>query len=250
MIGIVGGMGPHAGLDLVRKILDNTNASSDQEHLPISMLSLSNTIPDRSRFINREEGATNPGSAIAAVVQKMVDQGCETVGIACNTAHAGPIFNEVIAHLIPTSQQKLLHMIEEVSGYVARHFPAVRRVGILATTATVNSKLYDEYLRNHSIETIYLSKSDQHQISEVAIRDEKIGIKAKSNPVTPEARKIVADSILALRDAGADAVFLACTELPLAVDFNIEQPLLVIDPTDVFARVIIETYAPAKLKEL
>ena len=30
-IGVVGGLGPYAGLDLVKKVFDNTAASTDQE---------------------------------------------------------------------------------------------------------------------------------------------------------------------------------------------------------------------------
>jgi aspartate racemase len=35
MIGIVGGVGPYAGLDLLKKIYDNTIANNDQEHLEL-----------------------------------------------------------------------------------------------------------------------------------------------------------------------------------------------------------------------
>jgi aspartate racemase len=34
MIGVIGGMGPHAGIDLVQKIFNQTKAASDQDHLP------------------------------------------------------------------------------------------------------------------------------------------------------------------------------------------------------------------------
>ena len=40
MIGVIGGMGPYAGIDLVKNIFDMTKASSDQEHVPLSMISL------------------------------------------------------------------------------------------------------------------------------------------------------------------------------------------------------------------
>ena len=40
MIGVVGGMGPYAGLNLVQKIFDETDAKTDQDHIPVSMLSI------------------------------------------------------------------------------------------------------------------------------------------------------------------------------------------------------------------
>jgi len=39
MIGIVGGLGPLAGIDLFRKITEQTPANIDQEHLPIILFS-------------------------------------------------------------------------------------------------------------------------------------------------------------------------------------------------------------------
>ena len=34
-IGVIGGVGPYAGIDLVKKVFDNTIASSDQEHIDL-----------------------------------------------------------------------------------------------------------------------------------------------------------------------------------------------------------------------
>ena len=51
LIGIVGGVGPYAGLDLAEKIFDQTDARSDQEHLPVALLSILGEIEDRTAFI-------------------------------------------------------------------------------------------------------------------------------------------------------------------------------------------------------
>ncbi len=50
MIGVVGGMGPYAGLDLVQKIFDHTQAKTDQGHIPVSMISIPHSIEDRTKF--------------------------------------------------------------------------------------------------------------------------------------------------------------------------------------------------------
>lgn len=52
IIGVVGGMGTYAGIDLLRKIADNTGAVKDQEHLPVAMLSLPDKILDRSEYFS------------------------------------------------------------------------------------------------------------------------------------------------------------------------------------------------------
>ena len=62
-IGVLGGVGPYAGLDLMRKIFDLTEAHSDQEHLSVIQFSLSEHIADRTRFLLGETEA-NPGEAM------------------------------------------------------------------------------------------------------------------------------------------------------------------------------------------
>ena len=49
MIGVIGGMGPYAGIDLIKKIFDMTKASSDQEHVPLSTVSYTHlTLPTKA----------------------------------------------------------------------------------------------------------------------------------------------------------------------------------------------------------
>ena len=49
-IGIIGGMGPEATLDLFHKIISSTSAGCDQEHLPF-LVDNTPQIPDRSAFL-------------------------------------------------------------------------------------------------------------------------------------------------------------------------------------------------------
>ena len=43
-IGIVGGLGPYAGMDLERKVFDNIEARSDQDYPDVIMISASRLI--------------------------------------------------------------------------------------------------------------------------------------------------------------------------------------------------------------
>ena len=70
IIGVLGGMGPYAGLDLVRKIFDRTRAGVDQEHLPVALLSYAHRIQDRSAFLF-DETTENPALAIAEVARQL-----------------------------------------------------------------------------------------------------------------------------------------------------------------------------------
>jgi aspartate racemase len=121
VIGIVGGVGPYAGLDLAQKIFDQTLAHTDQEHLPLALLSVPHRITDRTAFLTGKT-AENPALAISEVIWELQRCGATVVGIPCNTAHAAPIFTEIEKRLPPTV--KLLHIIAEVGRYIQEKHPS------------------------------------------------------------------------------------------------------------------------------
>ncbi|MBL7808588.1 MAG: aspartate/glutamate racemase family protein, partial [Saprospiraceae bacterium] len=142
MIGIVGGIGPMAGVDLYKQIVENTIAATDQEHLPVLLASLPNEITDRTSFLL---GLTdkNPASALARVIMLLNNAGCTHVGIACNTAHAPQIYEPMVALLgIMGSRVELVHMIEEVIRQITLHPAQPQRIGILSTIGTYKTRIY------------------------------------------------------------------------------------------------------------
>ena len=69
-IGILGGMGPLATADLFRKIIDNTQAGCDQDHLRVVIDSNTN-IPDRTAAIlsgEAERGIMFCGTGVGAAI--------------------------------------------------------------------------------------------------------------------------------------------------------------------------------------
>ncbi len=247
MIGIVGGVGPYAGLDLAKKIFDQTIASRDQDHLPVALLSAPGEIADRTEFLLGET-ETNPAHALAYIILKLERMGAAVIGIPCNTAHAPPIF-DVIARELEAAECKapLAHMIEEVAGFVRRRHPRIETVGVLSTTGTYKSGVYPEIIEREGLKVVQPDESLQRDIH-AAIYDPEYGIKARSNPVTAEARDKLLAGIESLRRNGAGAVILGCTELPIAIREKRIGDTPIIDPTLVLARALIKSVAPDKLK--
>jgi aspartate racemase len=247
MIGIVGGVGPYAGLDLARKIFDQTIASRDQDHLPVALLSAPGEISDRTEFLLGKT-ETNPAHALAYIVLKLERMGASVVGIPCNTAHAPPIF-DIIAGELETAgcKVKLVHMIEEVAGFVRRRHPRIETVGVLSTTGTYKSGVYPEIIEREGLKVVQPDENLQEDIH-AAIYDPEYGIKARSNPVTEEARDKLLVGVAALRRDGAGAIILGCTEIPIAIGERTIGDTPIIDPTLVLARALIKSVAPDKLK--
>jgi aspartate racemase len=247
MIGIVGGVGPYAGLDLAEKIFDETVASADQEHLPVALLSVPGKISERTEFILGNE-PTNPAYVLAEVILKLEQLGATIVGIPCNTAHAPQIFDVITAELEKAgSEVRLLHMIEEVAGFIRKRFPGIDTVGVLSTTGTHAAGVYPHFLEREGLSVL---QSDEKLQSEIhaAIYDPEYGIKACSNPVSEKARDKLLGGILSLQRAGAQAIILGCTEIPLAINDKMVGETLLIDPALVLARALIRSVAPDKLR--
>lgn len=237
MIGIVGGIGSYAGIDLIRKIYDLTDAVSDQEHLPVSMLSAPHKIIDRTKYLIGETNI-NPGIAISEIIDTLISNGSSVIGVPCNTAHARPIFDAIKAN-IPASCN-LIHLIEEVGVHLSMHHPTIKNVGILGTTGTISAKVYPEVLNKYGINVIEPSQEIQDMFVHPSIYDINYGIKAFSNPVNLKAKENLIMAATYLSRKGAEAIILGCTEIPLAIQEEKIENSLIIDATSILAAALIK----------
>lgn len=236
MIGIVGGIGSYAGIDLIRKIYDYTDATSDQEHLPVSMLSAPHKVVDRTQFLLGET-SINPGIAIGEIIQTLSFNGASIIGIPCNTAHANLIFNQIKKNT--PANCKLLHLVEEVAKYIKDYYPELKRIGILGTTGTLISKIYPDSFNKYNLEVIEPSAEIQNMFVHPSIYDKSYGIKSVSNPVNSKAKQDLITAGTYLSRKGADAVILGCTEIPLAITETKIENSIIIDATSVLAKALI-----------
>ena len=246
MIGVVGGIGPYAGLDLFYKILNRTKAACDQEHLPISMLSVPHSIPDRTEFL-LGNSKINPATTISKVICALYNQGSTVIGLPCNTAHAKPIFNEIIERI--PKEVKLVHMINEVSKFIKNKYPSIENVGILSTMGTSISHVYPDSFSRYGLNGIQVSEEIQKNYISPAIYCKDYGIKAQSNPVTAQAKKELLKGIDYLDKEGAEIIIMGCTEIPLAIKDNKINGKPLIDSTKILARALILKSSPEKLIE-
>ena len=236
MIGIVGGMGPYAGLDLVKKIFDLTQANQDQDHVPLAMISVPHKITDRTKFLEGETNI-NPGIEIANIVRQLSDQGASVIGMPCNTAHSSKIINEVY-NSIPEGIT-FVNMVSEVIKFIKGEYPDIERVGILATTGTMKAGVYNKELIDNDLKPIILSKENQKKLIDQAIYDKDFGIKSISNPVQDIAKRKIHLAIESLIENKAEVVILGCTELPLAVNAASVKTIPLIDSTMILARSLL-----------
>lgn len=247
IIGVVGGVGPYAGLDLTRKLFDQTEASCDQDHLPVVLFSLPGSIPDRTRFL-LDETEENAGEVIGEILLRLADAGATVAGIPCNTAHSPRILDPALLMLHEAdTDMRFVHMIDEVIRWIREHLPEATRIGVLSTLGTYETGLYQDALRSAGIEPLFPDAAGRQRVQE-AISSPVYGIKAQSSPVRPEARQVLEAEAEQLAEQGAQGIILGCTELPLALTASAVRGVPLIDATHVLARALILAFAPEKLK--
>ena len=243
--GIVGGVGPHAGLDLTRKLFDHTRAEADQEHLPVMLYSFPDRIGERPAFLLGKT-ADNPGEAIGDIMAELARAGATVIGMPCNTAHSPRILDAALEKLNATGRPvRFVHMIDAVVRHVRQRCGEGARVGILSTLATLETRLYQDSLERAGLRALHPAPDGCARVQE-AISNREYGIKAR-NPVTERARADLLDE--ARRLAGnADAIILGCTEIPLALPEKELGGVPLIDATDILARELVRAFAPEKLR--
>lgn len=248
LIGVIGGVGPYAGLDVIRKIFDNTRALKDQDHLDCMLVSCPSMIPDRTEFLLKgaENGMENPAWGMFESAQCLYKAGAEYAVVACNTAHSSPIFN-LFSRMARESLPgfTVVNMLETCAAFVKESLK-ITHIGLLAAKGTYKSRVYHEYFREEDgFALIEPEERGQEKIHE-AIYSKQFGIKIYTEPVKPQAKNHIACEIYRLEERGAKAVILGCTEFPLAVDPQ-DFSIPILDPGLIVARKLIALADPEKL---
>lgn len=219
VVGVLGGMGPLATIDFMRKMLDATDAATDQDHVPMVVASIPQ-VPDRTQAF-RGEGAS-PLAAMVASARRLEAAGAGLVVVACNTAH---LWYDEIAHAIGLP---MIHLVDAAIEDAAALAGPGGRIGLLGTDATLASGLYVNRTTTPPVQWLQPTAGEMLALVMPAIAAVKAGDVATATPLLLRAAE-------ALRQRGATALVLGCTEIPLALHGG-NAPLPVIDATAALAR--------------
>lgn len=170
----------------------------------------------------------NRNKALKMLKQKVVlinQSNAESVSIACNTAHV------LLSKLQVVSKVPFVSMIEEVAKKVNKD--GRKKIGLLGTPSTIKYGLYQNVLQKYAISTEIPSQK-QMKILEKIIRNVLSGKILKGD--TRQLEKIAND----LKERGAEAIILGCTELPLV--FPKEYPLTIYNCLEILAMALLSKY--------
>ena len=228
--GIIGGMGPAATCDLMQKVIDNTDAADDQHNIHL-LVDQNTDVPDRTAAILK--GGADPMPELTRSAKRLEAAGADFLCMSCNTAH---YFHERLSKQVAIP---ILNMPAEAAKELKRR--GVRKVGLLATDGTIQTGVYHRFLKQEGIEVVVPEGEDQRTVMSLIYDCVKKNVPTEKYPAAQVAR-----TVAHLKDCGAEAYLLACTELPIAFE-RLGYKDGFIDPTLVLARAIVrESGAPLR----
>ncbi len=228
VIGILGGMGPEATLDCFGKIIRNTPAQKDQDHLRI-VIDSNPKIPDRTAAI-----IANGESPLPLVIEgcrALERAGADFIIIPCVSVHF------FIKEIRQQCNLPVISIFDAVADAVKKEQPDVKTVGLLATTGTVQAGLFQQRLVEDGVITVLPDDGVQSRIM-AAIYDIKNSLPSRTRAGITAELVAAAETLIARRPDGAQAIIAGCTEIPLALGQE-HLPVPYFDSLTILARAAI-----------
>ncbi|KAJ8550258.1 hypothetical protein ON010_g10816 [Phytophthora cinnamomi] len=173
------------------------------------------------------------------------------VGVPCNTFHAQPIWDEFIRRTGRASDVHHVHMLEETVAFIARKLPLCKRVGLMSTTGTRNSRVYHDLLQPRGYTVVEVNAGTTQQELHESIYNRDWGVKSTAPAVLPRCEANFHRYAIQLREQGAEVIVLGCTEIPFVFAGKTHfAGILLIDPMVALARAMIREADPSRLKPM
>ena len=272
VIGIIGGAGPDATIDLQIKLSktmkERLHIMSDQDHYRV-IIDNNSQLADRNNALLY--GANSPVRSYINSAQTLESIGADILIIPCNTAHA--YFKDIQRSI----SIKMVNMVEETCNFLGTILAHEEKVGLLSTSATIKTGLYHNALEKYGIEVISPNVYHQEKVTQ-AIYGIKAGFNSHNkilndlektklfnvykdhsylknkkldtkNIKTPA--QLLIQSINYLVNKGIKHVILGCTEIPIVInEYYRQESCVLIDPTLILAQQTVEQAMLIEKKKL
>jgi aspartate racemase len=224
-LGILGGMGPAASAEFITRLIQQTSASCDQEHIPFVLWNEPRT-PDRSTSMR--DGNDYPLPYLKEGILSLKSVGCDYIVIPCNSAHYWYDEMNTLGILI-------LHIVDSVVDELKNLDISNQTIGVLGTQGTIEYGIYQQRLEKQGWKCIVPDQHEMDYFVQPAIHFIKAGNMVEANLLLVK----VIDSLISRE---AKAVVLGCTELPLAVRELKQNGIPLINSIDSLVKKAISYY--------
>lgn len=223
IVGLIGGLGPEATVDLMRRVIRATPARDDGDH--IRMLVDNNPkVPSRIKALLEGTGG-DPLPVLIDMARRLEAWGADFLAMPCNTAH------HYYADIRSSVHVPLLNMIELTVSRVLKDYPGIRTAGILAATTVLKTGLYSKAFGRRGVQVFYPQPEFQNRLMDIIriIKTGRYGL--------PEKALLSEITEMAVADK-AQALVLACTELSL-IGEDLDSNIRIYDASQVLAEEIV-----------
>ncbi len=225
-IGIMGGMGPEATAFMFDLILKHTVAARDQDHIHVIINNYPQVPPRTDAILGK---GASPTAFLLDGIKALKKAGADFMVIPCVTAH----------YFIPAVRRELnfelVNLLDESVDWAKIHIPDLKTAGIIASTGTLQSRLFHKVFMERGIQIISPDNNQQSLVMGAVFGAG--GIKAGFRSGTP--RSVILSVARSLIDRGAESVIAGCTEIPLVLKpKDISVPL--IEPLRIAAEACIQ----------
>jgi aspartate racemase len=224
IVGIIGGMGPEATVDLMNRIIKATPALDDSDH--IRMLVDNNPkIPSRIKAILEGNGES-PIPCLREMARRLESWGVDFLAMPCNTAH---YYHQDIQKAVNIP---VLNMIGLAVHAVIESNPDLKCVGLLASTAVLHLELYAKRFARRNVRLEAPTDWIQSDIMQ-AIK------KIKTSRYGSEVVAAIQAGVDDLLKRGAECLLIACTEISI-VGGRLGSPVAIFDSAQILAESIVK----------
>lgn len=195
-VGVIGGMGPDATVELMRRVIASTPATDDADHIHM-IVDNNPKVPSRIKALIEGTGE-NPGPTIAEMARRLANAGADFLVIPCNTSHY------YYGYAAEAVSIPVVNLVDLTVSTVLAGLTKPKRVGMLASPAVRLVGVFDQAFRDHAIDVIYPCSENRllSVIKAVKAGQFEASDEAALNAVAGE-----------LRTKGVECLIIACSEL-------------------------------------
>ena len=221
--GIIGGMGPEATKNVQGYFIELNKHKPEQEHPNLVILSCP-SIPDRTEAILND--GESPLEDMIKTAKSLETLKVDCIIVTCITAH----------YFVPEVQKHIKTPICDALEILKEHLHQITRIGVLSTSGTKATKIFDQKLNNSTI--FYPDGKDQLLVMDAIYG--KHGIKRTGNNKHAY-HKIYHAGLNLNKQYDVEVLIAGCTELPL-LDIKEITGIKVIDPMRVLVEWVTQKY--------
>ena len=224
VVGVIGGMGPDATVDLMKRVICATPAKDDADHIHL-LVDNNPKVPSRIAVLVEGHGES-PAPVLVQMAQNLERAVADLLAIPCNTAHA------YLDHIRGAVAIPVLDMIQMTAHRLTELPSEPKTVGVIASSAVLKTELYGQALEACGLDVVLPVAADQDAVM-VLIK------KVKSGQVSTADHQRFSDIANGLVESGAQGIAVACTDLSVMGQDHLIIDVPLVDALDVLTEAIV-----------